>query len=108
MSDIPRVREIIAQAAGLLPVGDPARALIEVALPLLTRESPIKRTGAKSRMMTMSVACMIWRYYRANPHKSNQEIATALNVNMGRVSEVLTRERYPEAEHLSLTMEMKP
>lgn len=102
MSDIPRAREIIAQAAGMLPVGDPARAMIEVALPMLVRERPIKRAEVTSRELTMEVACEIWRYYRHHPDAPTQEIATAMRVNSGRVSEVLTGTKFPRAKALSI------
>ena len=102
MSNIPRAREIIAKAIGTLPVGDPTRAMIEAALPMLVKHSPIRKSEAKSRAMTLALACEIWRYHRRNPRASHQEIAVALSVNMGRVSEVLTQTRYKEARRLSL------
>jgi hypothetical protein len=102
MSNVPRARELVAQAAKMLPVGSAARATLMAALPLLTRESPVKRTGKKSRMMTQAVACEIWRYYRRNKDASHQDIGDALRVNPRRVSEVLNGLRYPEAATLSL------
>jgi hypothetical protein len=102
LSNVPKARELVAEAAKMLPAGSAARAALMQALPLLTRESPVKRTGQRSRMMTQALACEIWRYYRRNPAASHQQIADALRVNPGRVSEVLTRTRYPETEKLSL------
>lgn len=102
MSDVPQARELVTKAMGMLPPSSPAYAALMQALPLLTRESPVKVAGHKSRMMTVAVAVEIWRFYRAHSHAPHQEIANALRVNPGRVSEVLNRLRYPEAEKLSL------
>lgn len=102
MSDVPRAREIIAKAIGTMPVGDPTRAMIEAALPLLVRERPVKKAAVKSRPLSFRLACRIWRYYRDYPKASHQEIANAICVNQGRVSEVLTGTRFPEARRLSL------
>lgn len=102
MSDIPRAREIIEEAIRSLPVGDPTRAQIMAALPLLVRQRPMKRAAQTSRELTLQVAVEIWRYYRDHPHASTQQIATALRVNPGRVSEVLTGTRYPSARARSL------
>lgn len=102
MSNIPRAREIIASAAAMLPMGDPARAMIEVALPMLVRERPIKRAEETSRPLTMEVACEIWRYYRRHHDAPIQQIATAIGVNSGRVSEVLTGTKFPRAKALSI------
>lgn len=86
----------------MLPVGDPARAMIEAALPMLVRERPIKRAEVTSRELTMEVAIEIWRYHRGRPKASYQQVATAMRVNIGRVSEVLTGTRYKGARRLSL------
>lgn len=102
MSNIPRAREIISQAASMLPIGDPARAMLLVALPMLTRESPVKKAHVMSRALTLEVACEIYRYYRQYSHLSMQEIGNALRVNPGRVSEVLTGAKFPEAREITL------
>lgn len=102
MSNIPRARELVMRAMNQLPSASPAHITLQKAISLMNRESPVKRVKPRSRMMTAAVACEIWRYYRLHPRSSHQEIADALRVNPGRVSEVLTGTRYPEAKSLSL------
>lgn len=95
-------RDLVAKAASLLPPNDKARGLLMEALPLMMRQSPVKRADNKSQRLTLAVAVAIWRRFRKNPGASHQEIATALNVNPGRVSEVLTGARFPKARAISL------
>ena len=102
MSNVPLARDLIAKAAGMLPADDPARSIIMEALPMLTRARPHKRAGITSRELTMEVACEIWRFYRRNQDAPTQQIATAIGVNAGRVSEVLTGTRFPRAKALSI------
>ena len=101
MSNVPLARELVAEAVQMLPADSPARAKLQAAMGLMTREPPVKVARKKSRMMTLGVAVEIWRFYRRHPRSPHQEIADAMRVNPGRVSEVLTRARYPEAEKLS-------
>ena len=93
MSDIPRAREIIELAARLLDPNDPARAMLQVALPMLTREAPVRRAPTQKRKMTARLKAQICAYARQNPAAHLSDIAVHFNVNQGRVSEVLNGKR---------------
>lgn len=58
------------------------------------------RGRRSSPTMTLDLAVKIWRMslYDFCQH----QIAAELNLNQGRISEVLTRKRFPEAEALAL------
>ena len=93
MSDIPRAREIIELAARMLDPDDPARAMLQVALPMLTREAPVRRAAIQKRKMTARLKAQICAYARQNPAAHLSDIAVHFNVNQGRVSEVLNGKR---------------
>lgn len=93
MSDIPRAREIIELAVQMLDQGDPARAMLQVALPMLTREVPVRRASIQKRKMTARLKAQICAYARQNPAAHLSDIAVHFNVNQGRVSEVLNGKR---------------
>ena len=93
MSDIPRAREIIELAVQMLDLGDPARAMLQVALPMLTREVPVRRASIQKRKMTARLKTQICAYARQNPAAHLSDIAVHFNVNQGRVSEVLNGKR---------------
>jgi hypothetical protein len=93
MSDIPRAREIIELAARMMDPDDPARAMLQVALPMLTRESPVRRASIQKRRLTARLTKQICDYARQNPAAHLSDIAVHFNVNPGRVSEVLNGKR---------------
>ena len=45
MSNVPQARELVTKAMGMLPPSSPAYAALSQALPLLTRENPVKVVG---------------------------------------------------------------
>jgi predicted XRE-type DNA-binding protein len=57
------------------------------------------RAGRTSPSLTFAHAVAIWRMRWQG--LAQHEIAAALKLNQGRVSEVLTRKRFPEAEELA-------
>lgn len=75
-----RLREI-ANEKGIEELNDLAEEMI--------RNSPARRSEIKSRTITPALAQEIRDYAKANPHLSQQEIASHFNVNHGRVSEAL-------------------
>lgn len=58
------------------------------------------RVRRSSPRMTLGLAVTIWRMSLYDFHQ--HQIAAELNLNQGRISEVLTRKRFPEAEALAL------
>lgn len=62
----------------------------------LRRRSPTRRAPRTSARMTPALAARIREMAEANPEMPMHEIAAALNVNVGRVSEVLGRQE-PQA-----------
>lgn len=93
MSNIPRAREIITEAAAMLPVGNASRALLMVALPMLVRERPVRRAPATKKPMTSDMKRRIITYAKHHPQAQVADIAVLFGVNQGRVSEVLTGKR---------------
>lgn len=57
------------------------------------------RAGRTSPPLTLDHAIAIWRMRRQG--LAQHEIAATLKLNQGRVSEVLTGKRFPEAEALA-------
>jgi len=57
------------------------------------------RSGRTSPLLTLDHAIAIWRMRWQG--FAQHEIAAALKLNQGRVSEVLTGKRFPEAEALA-------
>lgn len=57
------------------------------------------RSSRVSRSVRLEDAIEIWR--RRNQGEAQHVIAANLNINQGRVSEVLTGKRFPEAKGLS-------
>lgn len=57
----------------------------------LRRRSPTRRAKPTSRRMTPALRAEILAMAEANPEMAMHEIAAKLNVNVGRVSEVLAR-----------------
>lgn len=94
MSDIPYARVKLLQVAHRLrDLAHPAEAIeIEhIVRTLLVRDKAVRRVRAKSRYVTVKVKEDIKRLARSN--LTVGEIAHQLNVNQGRVSEVLNGKR---------------
>lgn len=89
MANIPRAREILAEALEY-NMDSQVRTRIEAAMQEMYRVYENGRSPEKSRKMTRQVADEIIAMRDANPSLSQQEIATKLNVNSGRVSEALS------------------
>lgn len=81
MSNIPRAREIIAEAAASLPLGDATRAMLEVALPMLTRQRPVRRAPRAKRYVTQRLIREICAFARKHPDMHLSDIATHFGVN---------------------------
>lgn len=93
-SDIPTARKLLDEA--LVAMDERTRlSLIRRARELMTRDSPIRRASIQKRMDS-DTAKSIRLMARANPDMHQTDIAAALDVNPGRVSEVLNDK---EAKH---------
>jgi transcriptional regulator with XRE-family HTH domain len=57
------------------------------------------RAKPTSPPLTLDVAIEIWR--RRSEGLAQHVLAAALGVNQGRISEVLTGKKFPEAKHLA-------
>lgn len=57
------------------------------------------RSAPKSRTLTLQDAVDVWRRRRGG--EAVHLIAASMNVNPGRISEVLTGKRFPEAKGLA-------
>lgn len=85
MSNIPEARITIEEA---LEINAKVGRLLRAALPQLDREKPVRKAPATSRRVTDKVAAQI-RHLAATTSLSQQEIALAVGVTGGRVSEVI-------------------
>lgn len=86
-SDIPTARKLLDEA--LVAMDERTRlSLIRRARELMTRDSPIRRASVQKRMDS-ETAKSIRLMARTNPDMHQTDIAAALDVNPGRVSEVL-------------------
>jgi hypothetical protein len=86
-SDIPTARKLLGEA--LEALDERTRlSLIRRAMSLMTRASPKARASVQKRMNDDIVAS-IKLMHHSNPHMQQADIASALDVNIGRVSEVL-------------------
>tara|TARA_R110002153_G_scaffold90455_1_gene220966 strand:- start:163 stop:453 length:291 start_codon:yes stop_codon:yes gene_type:complete len=88
MSNIPLARQILQSATTMGDIRD-MRVAIETALKHMTREPFTRKSSVKSPHMTKDLISRIRRYSERNPDLPLQEIAQAIGVNAGRVSEVL-------------------
>ena len=90
-SDIPTARKLLDEA--LNAMDERTRlALIRRARSLMTRASPKTRASVQKRMNDDIVAS-IKLMHHANPDMHQSDIASALDVNPGRVSEVLNNKK---------------
>ena len=99
MSDVSRVRQEIegfvrtANAQGAPEVAVPVTVL-EAWVPRLRREPPVHRPRPGSRRMSHELAREIRSLHQQG--LNHQQISAKLNINSGRVSEVLTGARWDE------------
>ena len=89
MADIPKAREILNDTLQF-NMSDEVRAGINVALAHMYRVFENGKAPVKSRKMTKELAAKAIELHEMFPHMSQQEIANALRVNAGRVSEALS------------------
>ena len=90
-SDIPTARKLLQEATEALD--ERTRLdLIRRAMSLMTRASPKTRASVQKRMNDDIVAS-IKLMHHANPDMQQADIASALDVNIGRVSEVLNNKK---------------
>ncbi|MBN8552325.1 MAG: hypothetical protein J0L52_05465 [Caulobacterales bacterium] len=95
MSDIFRARRELASLANRLEaqgLSDEAKHLRDIIMNLMFRRSPARRAPLKSRRVTAAVKQQIIDLAETTDMHS-AEIAVVLNLNPGRVSEVLQGDR---------------
>lgn len=81
MSNIPQARRLLLAA----------KMKLDEAYALMVREQPAKRAPRESRPLTKAVIREIWRLRATG--MSVRKIAEALDINQGRVSEVINGKR---------------
>jgi hypothetical protein len=93
----PKQREYLDALIHVLEMGLLSRAEVLVHLRVLRRNMrnrpPVKRGKPVAQSVTPRVRRQVERMFRANPLITNQTIADALNLNGGRVSEILAGKR---------------
>jgi len=89
MADIPKAREILNDTLQF-NMSDEVRAGINETLQHMYRVFENGKAPNKSRKMTKELAAKAIELHDMFPHMSQQEIANALRVNAGRVSEALS------------------
>ena len=89
MADIPKAREILTDTLQF-NMSDEVRAGINEALQHMYRVFENGKAPVKSRKMTKELAAKAIELHEMFPHMSQQEIANALRVNAGRISEALS------------------
>lgn len=93
MADVPRAREILTEALEF-EMQDEARTLINEALELMYRDYSLGRKAPhQSAPVTDEVRSLVRVFARTYPDMTQQQIAAEFNINMGRVSEILTGKR---------------
>lgn len=70
-----------------------AAKVVNATLPMLTRQSPVRRSPRRKRYVTQSLIGQIKAYARQNPLMHLDDIAAHFGVNLGRVSEILNGKR---------------
>lgn len=97
MSDVPQARVILRDVVKQLKSGSISRLnaakVVNAALPMLTRKSPVRRTTRRKRYVTRNLIGQIKAYARQNPLMHLDDIAAHFGVNIGRVSEILNGKR---------------
>lgn len=92
MSDIPEAREQLLLVAKMADKETAAR-IRYIVNKYMRREKYVRRAPVKMNGVTPAIRGRILELARANPRMHVSEIAAAVNVNPGRVSEVLTGKR---------------
>jgi hypothetical protein len=88
MSNIPKARELLHDALATMPA--PWHQQVVEALKLMYREPEVKqRAPVEKRPVDAFLAERIRAYVARHPTEQLQDVATAFNVNIGRVSEAL-------------------
>ena len=90
MSDIPHARQILQSALEMGDVRD-VRVAIDAALKYMTREPYTRKAPATSKFVTEQMKDTIRYWASENPDTPMQNIAVMFGVNIGRVSEILSR-----------------
>jgi hypothetical protein len=93
MSNIPRAYAELGELITYAEMPDTVRKRLELIRSWLPRAQSIRRAPTSSVKLTPTVKQRIHDLKLANPRMSEQEIAVAVNVNAGRVSETLTGKR---------------
>lgn len=97
MSNVPQARVILRDVAKQLKSGSITRLnaakVVSATLPLLTRQSPVRRSPRRKRYVTRNLIGQIKAYARQNPLMHFDDIAAHFGVNPGRVSEILNGKR---------------
>ena len=97
MSNIPHAREILQAVAFDLKRNEisqkKAASIIASTLPMLVRKPPVRRAPATKQRLTQKLIGEICVYARKNPDMQLQDIAERFDVNIGRVSEILSGDR---------------
>jgi len=93
-SNIREARKLVEAAQRSLAQGQES---LDEALGMMTRASPVRRAPRKTTgKLTADKAKKIRRYAKRYPQASMREIGNHFGVDGGRVSEVLTGQRFAE------------
>ncbi len=92
MSNIPQAREELQSLAAQLAPAH-RKALLAIVDRHLHREAPVRKADVTSKPLTYSVTQQIRSLAKNYPKMPLQEIGERVNVNIGRVSEVLNGKR---------------
>ena len=97
MSNVPQARVILRDVVKQLKTGTITRMgaakVVSATLPLLVRNSPVRRSPRRKRYVTQSLIRQIKAMARQNPLMHLDDIAAHFGVNPGRVSEILNGKR---------------
>ena len=93
MADVPRAREILAEALEF-NMDSEVRTRIEAAMQEMYRDYSLGRKArVQSSPVTDEVKRLVRTYAKTYPDMTQQQIAQKFNINAGRVSEILTGKR---------------
>ncbi|MBR0941012.1 hypothetical protein [Bradyrhizobium liaoningense] len=91
MSDIPQARNRLDDVIRYADLDEPTQHELKAIRGLLGRERASFRAPISSVKLTPSVKDKILELKRRSPSMTEQDIASAVNVDIGRVSETLSR-----------------
>lgn len=97
--DIPKARRRLIKALTMIESAE-ARALVREALRLMTRQGVKHNKRTVARSVTPEIIRQVHAMKQRWPDMTYQEIGNALNINGGRVSEILNGERTEESPSL--------